>query len=1073
MQKKVSIITSCYNGEKHLYYFLNSILNQTYKNIEFIFINDGSTDFTEKIIKSYNKKFIKRNIKFIYVYQDNQGQAVALNNALKLFTGEYLTWLDSDDLLAPKSIEKKVDFLDKNLEYGFVRTDGNIVSENNLHKRIAYLSGKKPDRFMENIIYDLIMLKNIYVANGCYMLRTSDFLKTNPSKNIYNSRSGQNWQMLLPIANNYKCGYIDEALFTYVIRKNSHSHSVNGYLLSSKHSAMLKDILINVIHSINDINHITYLKFIENKYNNLIIESTKCTRCFGCGACINICPKNAIIMKFNTEGFLYPNIELNKCDNCKLCLYVCPELGNHFKPNRIITNFGIALRSKDFSQDSTSGGIFAQFANKILLMNGFVSGAIFDDDWYVKHIVTNDINLVNKMRNSKYLQSDCGKVFKEIEILLKDNKLILFTGTPCQVAGLYGYLKKDYENLLTIDLICHGVSSPKIWNKFLKEETSINEITNIVFRNKKMNLIDPLYEVNNKHEYLTIKLNNGNELIKKWSDCSYIISFLNNLSLRYSCGNCPFCGRIRPGDITIGDFWSDEALEHRKDGISQILLNSNKGKLFFNSLENVWSIKYNINLKETSYSAPNINGYSFIHHNSRDRFFELSNIMTVEKAVDYSINNKYDIAVLCMRGYNYGNQLTTFSIYNILIKMQKSVLMLDRPLSSFDKPLSEPNSNFIENPYSKYSISEIFQDKKSMYKLNDRIETFILPSDQVLRPSYIKSFDSYTLMDWVRDDKLKIAFSSSFGEDFFEDDDNFRAEMGFYLNRFDAISVREESGIKYAKKYFNIDVEQTLDPVFLCDPDVFIEMSYIGKQIVPSEPFLGAYILDPSSFKEEIINNTIKYMNLNNYLIIPNAEKDKEKLYSWNLKTSFNIKVEEFLACILNCNIFVTDSFHGICFSIIFKKQFIIIYNDINERGKSRITDLLYKLNLEERFIETYEENKINEVLNRKIDYEKVYKILNPEIDKSLSYLNKYINNNNFTSKNKSLYDIYYKKLFDLEIKLNKKSKLSDFIIIKILFFLLIKSFKTIKCLKDNGIKYTIKLMIKRIKELFEKYLKK
>ena len=218
----VSIISPCYNGERYVSRFLESILLQTYKNIELIIINDGSTDKTEDVILSYKERFKNAGIKFIYIYQENQGQAEAINQGLKIFEGEFLTWPDSDDTLNPESIQKKVEFLNNNLQYGFVRTPASVI-DSETGKIIGSLEPKRK-QIKEDLFEDFIFENDVWFAPGCYMIRTESFLKCNPIRKIYNSRGGQNWQMLLPISYKYKCGFINEKLYNYYVRKDSHSH---------------------------------------------------------------------------------------------------------------------------------------------------------------------------------------------------------------------------------------------------------------------------------------------------------------------------------------------------------------------------------------------------------------------------------------------------------------------------------------------------------------------------------------------------------------------------------------------------------------------------------------------------------------------------------------------------------------------------------------------------------------------------------------------------------------------------------------------------------------------------------
>ena len=780
------------------------------------------------------------------------------------------------------------------------------------------------------------------------------------------------------------------------------------------------------------------------------------TLCNGCWACVNICNQNAIKMNEDTEGFMYPVIDTEKCNNCGKCNKACPALKKHFKPKRSHIRKGIAVRSDKYAPGSTSGGAFALMANKVLSMGGYVAGAVFNDEWKVEHIVSNKIDDVNKMRGSKYLQSNINTSYRDTKSLLDNGKYVLFSGTPCQIAGLYGFLGKDYENLLTVDLICHGVNSPMIWKKYLDELTGEEKVSYVVFRNKAMSVIDPNYEGGGGHMCSTIRLENGKEITKTWAETEYATAFLQNLSLRPCCGFCQYAGRIRPGDITIGDLWANNVSpENRRKGISQILLNNKKGKRFFAYLENDWSVKNKINLNETKYSNPNINGYSSKHHPYRNRFFNLIKIMSLKNAVDYTINKKYNIAVLGMRGYNYGNQLTSYAMYQVLTEMGQTVLMLDRPCTSLDKPLKNPFNNFQQIPYPDYAIAGSYPDKESMKELNNRIGIFLLPSDQVLRPCYVIIFDRYTLMDWVRDDKPKISYASSFGDDSFEEDDNFRAEMGFYLNRFDAISVREDSAVSLIKENFNLDAEQVLDPVFLCNFEIYKNLAMEGKARLPKKPFLGGYILDPSEERAAFLQNLLLSLNLDKYCIMIDANIPAAALESsiWGINHLKNATVEEFIACIDECEYFVTDSFHGICFSIIFKKQFIVIYNEKQNRGSARISSFLKKINLEKRFVDDINKIDTYYILQNPINYDEVYNILNSEIIRSRTWLKNTLDKVSSLKKNKSVYDIMDDKFQEIEKKY-------AIIYNNIWLYRKIKGF--FRCIKQHGVVYTIKLFIKK-----------
>ena len=217
----VSIITPCYNGENFVHRYFESILSQTYDNIELIFVNDGSTDNTESIVLSYKEKLESRGISVTYIYQKNAGQASAINKALKLFKGDYLTWPDSDDWMSDDCIEKKVSFLESHPEYAMVMCRTGMVLETDLSTCVSYRERKNTDK--HDMFEDLITTNDVYFAPGGYMVRSDAFTETVPEKSIFCGNTGQNMQLLLPVAYNRKCGFMPDVLYYYLVRDNSHS----------------------------------------------------------------------------------------------------------------------------------------------------------------------------------------------------------------------------------------------------------------------------------------------------------------------------------------------------------------------------------------------------------------------------------------------------------------------------------------------------------------------------------------------------------------------------------------------------------------------------------------------------------------------------------------------------------------------------------------------------------------------------------------------------------------------------------------------------------------------------------
>lgn len=275
MNPLVSVITPCYNGSGKIQLYLDSLLKQTYDNMEIILINDGSTDNTEEIILSYKDKFINKGYKFIYLKQKNGGQDVALNNGLKFFNGEYLIWPDADDILLEQNIEKKVKFLEENRDYGLVYCNADIVDSKNINKVIQKWN-RKNSNIKEINFKDILIGKNILFAPGAWMARSKYFLDVRPNREIEISGQGQNWQMLLPLAYKYPIGKVDEYLFKYIVYNNSHSHQKRNYEEALKYiegkNKGLTLILNNIKMSAND-----FREYMEIIKKFIYLEKLNCS----------------------------------------------------------------------------------------------------------------------------------------------------------------------------------------------------------------------------------------------------------------------------------------------------------------------------------------------------------------------------------------------------------------------------------------------------------------------------------------------------------------------------------------------------------------------------------------------------------------------------------------------------------------------------------------------------------------------------------------------------------------------------------------------------------------------------
>ncbi len=303
------------------------------------------------------------------------------------------------------------------------------------------------------------------------------------------------------------------------------------------------------------------------------LEAIKDT-CTGCFACYNACTQNAISMPEDKEGFYQPFIDDKLCINCGICEKVCPIINkdNNSKRVNFQAYYGYSSNN-EIRNVSSSGGAFSAIAQQILGRNGVVYGAsfIYNDIVRLEHRSTEYVSL-SSLRKSKYVQSYVGYAYRSVEKDLFENKLVLFVGTPCQIAGLKYYLQKDNNNLITMDFICHGVPSMDLFLRTLEyNKSDIKNITNIDFRYR-----SSVGNIGNLN--LNISFKSGKSYISSWINDPFYFGFEKNITLRRSCYNCIFCnGLNKYSDITIADFWEVKKINpliNASEGVSLILLNN-------------------------------------------------------------------------------------------------------------------------------------------------------------------------------------------------------------------------------------------------------------------------------------------------------------------------------------------------------------------------------------------------------------------------------------------------------------------------------------------------------------------
>ena len=365
-----------------------------------------------------------------------------------------------------------------------------------------------------------------------------------------------------------------------------------------------------------------------------MININKKEECCGCYACSNICPKNCIKMNCDNEGFEYPQIDEKKCINCNLCEKVCP-VKNNIKSNEEvkINAYACVNNDEEVRINSSSGGIFPLLCKNVIDKGGVVFGAAFDNKFNVRHTFAETIDECNKFRGSKYVQSKIEESYKLAKKFLDNGKIVLFSGTQCQIKGLNLYLRKEYKNLITVDVICHGVPSPRVFKLYIENliKKYRSDIQDISFRDKRKGWKEFSYVATFK---------DGQSYSKIFKEDIYIKGFLQNLYLRPSCYECRAKNFTSGSDISLADYWGVENIHNDLDddkGVSLVLINSCKGEEVFNQLsENIilkktdleYSIKRNPCIVKSVSNNPN-----------REKFFRDINTNNIERSINKCINN--------------------------------------------------------------------------------------------------------------------------------------------------------------------------------------------------------------------------------------------------------------------------------------------------------------------------------------------------------------------------------------------------------------------------------------------------
>lgn len=692
--------------------------------------------------------------------------------------------------------------------------------------------------------------------------------------------------------------------------------------------------------------------------------------CYGCGACFNICPTEAIRMEDNAEGFLEPIINEVKCISCGKCKKVCPAI-NYEYPNEANPDIFAFSAEEKVLYNSSSGGIFSFLAEHILRMGGYVVGAAYDSGFYVNHVMIHSLEELDRVRRSKYLQSFTGDTYKKTKILLEKGEIVLYSGCPCQIAGLLRFLGKDYDNLYTVDLLCHGVPSPELFQEHLNNSFGGKEkIEDVEFRDRE-----------GWNSLFKVKLKNGEVKTSYNSRSVYMQSFLQNINLRASCFKCQYSRVPRQGDVTIGDLWAAGILnlsfEYRK-GVSIVLINNEKGrklfkdalfkpeyefhiqKLYGKGVENPCNIKL---LNENIFHSSAHDG----DFDRRQKFFENYSDKGFENAVYLSLH-KFDVGLVLYMSNNYGSIATNYALYRVISDSGRKVAVLDNLFPLFNEAAMFAKEHM--------ELCGKFMEKNDWKAADQCFQTFVVGSDMSWNWRFT-SWDrllQFRMLGFVSEKKRMISYAPSFGEKRGKEDldKDIRNLCSYCLKRFDAISVREDYGVEMCGDLFGIQAEQVLDPVLLCSKEIWDELS-ATSQLKFEEGYVLAYILNPTQYKRQTILEAAKILNKKLVVILDleiNIEANKKAM---NLDDKIvRPGFIDWLAYFRHADYVITDSFHGVCFSIVYRKKFIAIKN----RSKERFDSLARIIGYPSLFFEEDIPLLDNENIFADIDYDIIHKCI-------------------------------------------------------------------------------------------------
>lgn len=689
------------------------------------------------------------------------------------------------------------------------------------------------------------------------------------------------------------------------------------------------------------------------------------TNCTGCGLCESLCPKKAISMRFNEDGFLAPCVDDTLCSECGLCLKKCiiadndaPKKGSE-EPAEYYAAWN---QNSAILKQSSSGGVFSAVADFVLERGGCVFGVHWKDKETAAFTCVRDKDKLEDIRGSKYIPAIPDHVYRHVQEELKKGLPVLFSGTSCQVYALRTFLRKPYDNLYTLDIVCHGVPSHNIFKKYIHEYESQTgkEIRQIDFRNKIIDWIN---------FSMCRNTTSGTKTQVVFRDDDFMKMFLRDLALNTPCYNCPFITHGRQGDLSMGDFWGIQAFHPEwpiENGISVVLANTKKGRKLLLDLQDKLHLEsvtqdmiepgavYTIPFKQyPKRELPKQRPEVLRWLNTPDiPLSKVVNRFIGGRALDAFHMNSKNVAVLGFwYGLNYGAVMTSLALYRIIERLGYHPTLIDCTgfpgIPATDRDENSVFRQFIRNQT--LSTTAVLSNREELDQLNKIFPNYVVGSDQLWRHDYTLGLGHFFFLDFVDARHRKIAYGTSIGTNPCKAPEWFRLRAADLLESFIGISSREQDGVEVLLNQYKHHAKLVLDPVFLADKSDWDACIHTPPTNAPQEDYVFSYILDASEEKNSLVARV--------------AEREKAQLVSITdarqlaqlLNNTSNLPTPgDWLYHFKHCKHVVTDSFHGLCFAIIFNKPFTVISN--KERGHARFTSLLSNFGLTNYLLETVQD---------------------------------------------------------------------------------------------------------------------